>query len=365
MSNNRSAAPAAPNQLSALEPFKCGLGIILWGMSLLTIQDTNQNPSDLPIWGALQAINITLIFSFIAHLALTIIDFSGPWRWDEKIMRLLDLTVATRFLFTCLIGYAVVNAGTGVYLLLLNHPELRLAAMQLVGGAAIGLLLSANHVMQVYRFVKANFGDSPAEPEAPAPAFDAGCVPHQYSAHERNRHALHEAGHALSLAALERLPEVVTARVLHEADAHNLAGYVRYELPLNESIGFITWRMHCLLAGYRAESLFLSNEAGLGGHDDADKWQQMARALLRSQAHGLYYISPATPADERHNQQKMDGLLAEQIALVDEFLMMNAEVLQDLADELYRRDELTVDDLRPYLGIAKFPDGFPRVSATA
>lgn len=172
--------------------------------------------------------------------------------------------------------------------------------------------------------------------------------------------AAHEAGHALIYAALGQLPADVRLVVNEYQDTDRTLGFitgVNSEHLLTEK-SFAEWHMLMLLAGQIGESIRLG-EPTMGSCTDHRRWINEARLYLANQNKGIYYVEPQNKFEQEQNEVKLEALQTAQRELLHQFFDMNAEVYQQLADNLLDVRVMGHDDLMPYLSRVKLPEGFP------
>lgn len=98
----------------------------------------------------------------------------------------------------------------------------------------------------------------------------------------------------------------------------------------------------------------------LGCGSDMMKWVENARFFLHNHNKGIFFNQPENDFEADCNLKKFNELKLEQVAMVDEFLQMNEEILTELQSEIFVKKDLAVEDLRPYLNRVLFPKGFPQ-----
>ncbi len=193
------------------------------------------------------------------------------------------------------------------------------------------------------------------------PAFYAA-LQRQGSLSPRDVHAtaVHEAGHALTYAALRPLPAYVRVSLAEPSAQDDVIGHVtRIVYPhALEDLSFLRWQMLMLLAGQAAERLLLPEET-MGAAQDLAQWTSLAQDYLGLCTHDLYYANPAYEYQHASNHALVVRTLSEQRAQVHEFLQINRAVLVSLAGAIERQRQLDADALRPFLARVQMPEGFP------
>lgn len=173
--------------------------------------------------------------------------------------------------------------------------------------------------------------------------------------------AAHEAGHALTHAALAALPAdfvVVLEQDHHTSSLGFVTGVIDGENMLLRR-PFAEWLMLMLLAGMSAEKALLGSET-LGGASDFRKWVMVATAYLANGTKGLFYSEPKGADQVMFNKVALDNLQREQEALLADFFRLNVDVLRDLTEALQGRRRLDVEALTAFMQRVQFPAGFPR-----
>lgn len=180
------------------------------------------------------------------------------------------------------------------------------------------------------------------------------------SSEDRHYTAAHEAGHALVYAALGRLPPDTKIVVLDHRNSDSL-GYVKATVfddkPLDRVM--VEWKMLALLAGKIGEAA-IHGVSTLGGERDHQQWLWYARTYLCNHYQGVFFNEPKDSLEQASNIAKLDALQTEQTALLNTFFEMNADVHQQLTDELLKVRTMDRDAIIPFLSRVKLPDDFPR-----
>lgn len=181
-----------------------------------------------------------------------------------------------------------------------------------------------------------------------------------FSAEDRRYTAAHEAGHALVYAALGRLPPDAKI-VINDHPNSDSRGYVRATVldgrPLDRVM--IEWNMLVLLAGKIGE-IAIHGLSTLGSERDHQQWLWYARTYLCNHYQGVFFNEPKDSLEQASNVAKLDALQAKQTALLNTFFEMNAEVHQQLTDELLKVLTMDREAMIPFLSRVKLPDEFPR-----
>ncbi len=172
--------------------------------------------------------------------------------------------------------------------------------------------------------------------------------------------AAHEAGHALTYAALGGLPYDVRVVVNEQADSAGVLGLVTgignpHRL---EEKSFVEWYMHVLLAGTLGETIMHCSST-LGSTGDHRQWLAAARSFLANQYRGIYYTEPQSKFEQEHNEAKLEALRAEQLATLRKLFDLNAQAYRQLVNALLEKRALSRDDLIAILERVVLPEGFP------
>lgn len=207
--------------------------------------------------------------------------------------------------------------------------------------------------------------------EEPLPPFIAMAIEPETLGHKvpesHYRTAVHEAGHALLLAALPHstdLALVIRAegeRVLNGA-GHRQLGVVKAAIPdkharTEEGLAF---RMRLALAGMVAERL-VYGQATLGSSSDQETWMVVADLYLKNGFAGPYYgheRGRLTSEQRRSNQAALHALHAQHVAEVRGFLAQHLSLVFDMAQKAVSQGTLNQDELAVFFTKVRLPQGW-------
>ena len=186
-------------------------------------------------------------------------------------------------------------------------------------------------------------------------------MPKLCTAEDRHIASIHEAGHALILAALPNIPDQFAMETFPSPNkgrlgSINLVDWGGYLIPQN----FVQIQLLCLLAGQQAEK-FIFNEHFNGSSRDLRLWQQEAKDFLKSGFGELYFSPVENDYEAEQNRLTLERLRNEQGDLLSRFFQANQEVLRDLAKELLTKGKLLRAEVEPFLSQVQLIDGFPRL----
>lgn len=174
--------------------------------------------------------------------------------------------------------------------------------------------------------------------------------------------SIHEAGHALVLAALPNIPDGFCIETLPKPNKGRLGSITSVDWGgVLRPKDFVQIQMLCLLAGQQAEK-FIFNEHFDGASRDLRHWQQEAKNFLKSGFGELYFSPVENDYEAEQNRLTLGRLRDEQGDLLSRFFKANQEVLQDLAKELQTQGKLLKSDVEPFLLKVQLVDGFPNLS---
>lgn len=177
--------------------------------------------------------------------------------------------------------------------------------------------------------------------------------------------SIHEAGHALVLAALPNIPDGFSMEALPKPNRGRLGSISSVDWSgILRPKDFVEIQMLCLLVGQQAEK-FIFNDHFDGASRDLRHWQQEAKNFLRSGFWGLYFSPVENDYEAEQNRLALERLRDEQSDLLSRFFKANQEVLQDLAQELRTKGKLLKADVEPFLSQVQVVDGFPILSREA
>lgn len=172
---------------------------------------------------------------------------------------------------------------------------------------------------------------------------------------------VHEAGHVLIFAALDKLPVNLSVSIKQQHDMESWLGRVTYgeildRLDFQETL---YWHMLLCLAGQEAERHTFSSLSA-GSSSDYEKWHRLAKEYLSNHYRGIYYINTEDPWEAEHNTTAVRNLLSEQRKLLTTFFACNTAMLAKIAHQLGQQQRLTAKELQQlFLGV-QFPPQFPR-----
>lgn len=207
--------------------------------------------------------------------------------------------------------------------------------------------------------------------EEPLPPFIAMAIEPETLGHKvpesHYRTAVHEAGHALLLAALPHsadLALVIQAegeRVLNSA-GHRQLGVVKAAIPdkharTEEGLAF---RMRLALAGMVAERL-VYGQATLGSSSDQETWMVVADLYLKNGFAGPYHSQGRgrlTSEQRRFNQEALNALHAQHVAEVRRFLAQHLNLVFDMAQKAVTQGTLNQDELAVFFTKVRLPEGW-------
>jgi hypothetical protein len=172
---------------------------------------------------------------------------------------------------------------------------------------------------------------------------------------------VHEAGHVLIFAALDKIPANLSVSIKQRHDMESWLGRVTYgeildRLDFQETL---YWHMLLCLAGQEAERHTFSNLSA-GSGSDYEKWHRLAKEYLSNHYRGIYYINTEDPWEAEHNTTAVRNLLSEQRKLLTAFFASNASILAKIAHLLGEQQRLTAKKLQQMFQGAQFPPQFPR-----
>lgn len=171
----------------------------------------------------------------------------------------------------------------------------------------------------------------------------------------------HEAGHAITLAALGGLPEGVEVHVNRTQDASGMLGAVTgvSTKHLLQEKALDQWAMVLLLAGKAGEVRLLGTSTG-GTAEDHAQWLGRAKRYLANFCHGIFYLRPESEAEVHRNEQHLNELQTEQLRQVYQLFDTNMAVLEGMWQALRESGKLTREELLQHLAKVQVPEGFPR-----
>lgn len=161
--------------------------------------------------------------------------------------------------------------------------------------------------------------------------------------------AVHESGHALTLALLpDRLiPDILDVRVEKLTDGKTGSrGRLHYKFESGEEPGdleFRKWLLVCFRAGNVAEKMLIGKEYMMSGND-YHQWEFLARNYCLHQE-ATYFASPQSESEAMLNSKTLNELGREIDYSLRQFFKANIDLLRDVANELKVVDELGKDEL--------------------
>lgn len=236
-----------------------------------------------------------------------------------------------------------------LFLAVWNRPErMMLVVTGLVAFIAIYLSSKALHLIFVGRNREAHL---------------TSLIP-RFSASQRRLIAVHEAGHLLVHASVNRdaLP-VLEAKVTRGLTG--IAGYVMsFTSAANVSLpsaSFLHWESMMVLAGDQATDVVL-NARYLGAESDMSRWWQLAHRILMG---GLGVVPWPQGSFAEVNVMRMQALKSQLEAhreTVAKFLILNKALLIQIASELECTGRLTNAQCRNYLTKAVAVELLPAIT---
>jgi hypothetical protein len=231
---------------------------------------------------------------------------------------------------------------------LIRHPEI-LAAMSAVCVASF-----------IIQRVCANISKGSETSKEVAYGIPATRIVKHPTRQDRVVTAAHEAGHALVCAALNPYPINIQVEAKYFRDETNSLGSVSMEWEhLLVDKTFAEWDMLRFLAGSVGERSFTGRES-LGAAGDTFQWRTIATAYLSCMSRGIFFQNPENRLELEHNEQMLMDLYSEQIALLETFFEINAQVHRNLTENLLEKRLMTGRELYVYFDEVQFPESFPR-----
>lgn len=308
---------------------KC-VGYLLICAYLLGTLTEPTEPAVKQIFLLVQAFGLLAVF-FATMFAAVISCWSGSCVYGLTSFFLRGLALNLFALW--LLG----QSGDGLYRWLLAHPH----------DAAIGAV-SLIIVWMIIRFSRG------------LTSWPEGTATRTLTERDIRYTAAHEAGHALAYAALGALPADLKLNINDRSDPNGVLGFVSGTLGehrLNEKT-FAEWLMLVFLAGKMGESALLG-ETTLDGGGDHTRWLTVARQYLSNHNRGIFYEEPRNEWEHKQNEEKLNALQSDQVAMLTRLFDHNADVFKGLAEALLERRTLDRDAVIPFLARVQLPDGFP------
>lgn len=179
---------------------------------------------------------------------------------------------------------------------------------------------------------------------------------------ERDRKyiAYHEAGHALSYAALGSLPPNIEL-VINNKGNHNSLGHISgiHSNHCLDNKTYSEWLMLVLLSGKQSE-FFVFKENTMGSVSDHQKWMDIAHRYLSNHFDGIYYITPNSHFELESNEKKLNKLQEDQKLILETLFKENEQVLHEIANKLLSVDKLGHLELANFLSNVKLHGNFPK-----
>lgn len=322
-----------------------------WGMYILLCSyflATRSEPSEPAVKQVLSLVQTFGLVAVFVVPAITSTISTTIWGFWSSVAGL-----ASRFLsglvFYLMALWLVGHSGDDLYKWVLAYPN-----DAAIGAAALAI------VWLIVRFsCGSSFGSESIARSSGAAAMVAGVIA-KPTARDNRYTAAHEAGHALVYAALGGLPADVKLALNEHLDARGTLGFVTgisSKHHLDEK-SFAEWYMLVLLAGKLGESV-MHGESTLGSGNDHLRWLGVARSYLANHYRGMYYDEPQNKFEQEQNEDKLEALQAEQLAMLRTLFDSNAEVFKQLADTLLETRTMGREDLILFLSRVKLPDDFP------
>lgn len=298
---------------------------------------------------------VLMVSEAIVHWGGVLIFIGGSIRMFHVIARGLPLTAtsnmlwlsARRFLYIGVVASAVILLGDTVLDAYHHNPAALVGAGVVITSIALAFNLAGRRKETAMTL----------DPAVPAVAVMA--VRSSPTDRDEEVTAYHEAGHALMFAATSDLPASWSASV--ERDEGSL-GRVSALTPADHlwSLPFLRWQMMCFLAGREAE-LIKFGVAHDGCGSDLERWEEAARRYLRAGGDELHWFRTPQSSDEVDaNRRALTDLRVQQAKSVRKFLLVNHELLVELAESLKVRREMSSKEIAPILRRATLTDDFPQ-----
>lgn len=321
----------------------------LWGIGVLAFMWTHLGHPALPL--VLQSLTIFEVLGAALLIILPLLKSAMEIQKAHAYKKIVATLFRGMILYSLGVWF-ITQAGDTMERYITTHPE---RAVTL--GMAIVVLFALNWINDLFA------EDKPEKNAYP------GKNTLEYAQHKQpltlydlKRTAAHEAGHALTLAALGRqgIPSKMTVNVFSSVTETGKIGtlYLSFDdRNVLKSKVFMEWFLLMLLAGQVGESHL--TEASIGNQSDYELWFHYAKSFLENQYHGLYVLHPWTNAEAQSNQKIMQTLLDQQKAMIQEFITLNESAHRTLADALFKKRKLSKSELMPFLESVQFPEGFP------
>lgn len=189
-------------------------------------------------------------------------------------------------------------------------------------GALAGLLCAIRPKM--------SFGACLVEVAPAAPLEAPASTKKTMSAQDHKFVAVHEAGHALTLALLpEELRQGAYVKVSEEV---SFTSFPEHENRWTMA-PYRRWEMLMLMAGPVASDLW-ANGAMEGGHSDLVEWQRLALSVIAAERTEGWLFEPKTEQEVTINLKIIKGIEDQQVAALVSFLEANSELLDKLVGHI-------------------------------
>jgi len=157
--------------------------------------------------------------------------------------------------------------------------------------------------------------------------------------------AVHESGHALLLAGVyENIPDI-TASIVPDLSS---LGRILLSDALLQSTSMLEWNMMLSLGGNAAEYV-LFGERYSGSGRDFTNWEGYARQFLLITGAEPFFADPQNPHESETNARSLTRMKDGQMAKVREYLNINRDILDELAQTLQKEKTLQRDGLIGFL----------------
>lgn len=185
-------------------------------------------------------------------------------------------------------------------------------------------------------------------PSRNEPVVATGIPVYLHSDRDFEHTCVHEAGHALVHALLDRTPEnlIVSVNPRENGSLGRVQWWNNFEALKDPD--HLLFSMRCDLAGVVAEEVVFGN-ALCGGVSDMRQWESSAKLYLSSGFGDFFYQLPTNELEVEANSHVLHRMKASQKEAVFDFLSENKETLTKLAAVLGDQKYLERDDIEPYL----------------
>lgn len=171
--------------------------------------------------------------------------------------------------------------------------------------------------------------------------------------------AVHEAGHAMAMAALGFVPVGYRLVILDEIMNNGTYGFVS-GIQTNSDLRdreFMEWQMLMLLSGIAAEKEIFG-KCSSGGISDYEHWQAVANSYCINQFAGYYEINQKNSEIIMDQRFTKSTLQERHFYVLKEFFEINRAVLEDLSERAIRNKTLKDSDIAEILKDVVVTDSF-------